>query len=316
MSTIVYQEVSQSSLSLKLSNPSKLIFSSSTTTSHSNNNYDNKHGWSAIEALSCRQKNEPETQYVHPLAKRSSYSKFMSEKSLEMCTESLGSETGVFFPESSLYIPATTATITVTTTATTVATNNSNSNGNNRKPWCPSNKGYEFPPPLTTMRGSNSLQVRPYREDGRLVIKAVSAPSFNSCLKVERSDGRLRLSLVTDDQDDTEEEETEAEAEAETETAVSMECKFGIDIDEEEGGKERKEEREKEKEEEDVAVEGKEFGGVRLGEDMDGITFKFGGKMGTGEQFQRPNNTSCRCKEGGRGNIKRLINWEPFWVAT
>ncbi|KAJ8442743.1 hypothetical protein Cgig2_011013 [Carnegiea gigantea] len=233
MSTIVYQEVSQSSLSLKLSNPSKLIFSSSTT-SHSNNNYDNKYGWGAIEALSCSQKNEPETQYVHPLAKRSSYSKFMSEKSLEI----------------------------------------------------------------------------PYREDGRLVMKAVSAPSSNSRLKVERSDGRLRLSLVTDDQDDTVEEETEAEAE----TAVSMECKFGIDIDEEEGGKERKEE--KEREEEEVAVEGKELGGVRLGEDMDGITLKFGGKMGTGEQLQRPNNTSCRCKDGGRGNIKRLINWEPFWVAT
>ena len=237
----------------------------------------------------------------------------MSEKSLEMCTESLGSETGAFFPESSLYFPTTTTTAASTTiNTTTVATDNNSNNNNNKRPWCSSTRGYEFPPPLTTMRGSNSLQVRPYREDGRLVIEAVSAPPTNSCLKVERSDGRLRLSLVRDDQDDNEEEEEENEETKADETGVSMEGKFGIDIDEEVGGKERQDRKETEEEEPAVA-ERKELG-VKLGEDMDGIRITFGGKIGKGEEFQRPN-TSCRCK-GGRGNIKRLINWEPFWVAT
>ncbi|KAI3459367.1 hypothetical protein Pfo_016030 [Paulownia fortunei] len=54
-----------------------------------------------------------------------------------------------------------------------------------------------FPPPLTTMRGPSSLQVRRHREGGRLIIEAVEKPFRSSCLQAERSDGRLRLCLLT-----------------------------------------------------------------------------------------------------------------------
>nr|AFK46160.1 unknown [Lotus japonicus] len=55
-------------------------------------------GWSFLQALTkptssnCN-KEEDDKVYVHPTVKRSS--SLLSEKSLEMCTESLGSETGV-----------------------------------------------------------------------------------------------------------------------------------------------------------------------------------------------------------------------------
>ncbi|GAY40699.1 hypothetical protein CUMW_053990 [Citrus unshiu] len=49
-------------------------------------------GWSFLQCLSKETAAAHKKEYVHPLVKRSA--SMLSEKSLEMCTESLGSETG------------------------------------------------------------------------------------------------------------------------------------------------------------------------------------------------------------------------------
>lgn len=41
-----------------------------------------------------------------------------------------------------------------------------------------------------------SVKVKPYREGGRLVLKAVSIRSAKPCFEVERGGGRLRLRLL------------------------------------------------------------------------------------------------------------------------
>lgn len=318
MTTIVYKEVLQScheshsqvlepmTLSLKVTNPSK------PTSSTVNTNFK---AWSAIEALSLSSPTsndkEKETVYVHPLAKRS-LSGF-SDKSLEMCTESLGSETGAFITETTFFSSPSPST------SYHFHDNNNTNNSNDiiitekkGRKGCQdsimkmkeyhvnitkSSSTKKFPPPLTTMRGSNPMHIRSCREDGRLVIEAVSAPPTHPCLKAERSDGRLKLSLVRDwgsDNDDVDEVEW-----------GSVENGGEVVEEEEEGEEKGLEER-----------RGKECVGKFFQtecEDMIGIKFELGGKVGMKELHQ----WRTRCKaSGGRGNHRRLINWEPFWVAA
>lgn len=141
---------------------------------------------------------EKESIYVHPLSKRSSSSyssssRILSEKSFEMCTENLGSETGTddvmdinilsssSYSSSPLPLP-------------------SPSPSPREYSWRSSKKllhssSRNFPPPLTTISGANSLQVRSHRESGRLVLKAIESPIRHSFLHAERSNGRLTLTL-------------------------------------------------------------------------------------------------------------------------
>lgn len=127
----------------------------------------------------------------------------LSEKSLELCTETLGCETGSDVTDNTVFWPC-----------------SSNSGKKEKKSTNRKLKSREFPPPLTTISGSGSLLVRPHREDGRLIIKAVFAQS-NSCFQAERSDGRLRLRLLknpsdsgfdSDGENEVEEEEGKGEA--------------------------------------------------------------------------------------------------------
>lgn len=92
----------------------------------------------------------------------------LSIKSLEMCTESLGSETG---RESSESIE------------------NNNSKIVKKHTTTSSNKMLvaHFPPPLTSI-----IQVTPHRQGDRLILKATT---MKSCFKAERLHGRLRLSF-------------------------------------------------------------------------------------------------------------------------
>lgn len=147
---------------------------------------------------------EKESIYVHPLSKRSSSSssysyssssRILSEKSFEMCTENLGSETGTddvmdinilsssSYSSSPLPLPSP-----------------SPSPSPREYSWRSSKKllhssSRNFPPPLTTISGANSLQVRSHRENGRLVLKAIESPIRHSFLHAERSSGRLTLTL-------------------------------------------------------------------------------------------------------------------------
>ncbi|KAL2508877.1 Protein FANTASTIC FOUR 3 [Forsythia ovata] len=157
--------------------------------------------WSSLQSLSkistCpKEAMEMENSYVH---RKPSFTR-LTGKSLELCTENLGSETG-------------TDNITDSNSIFSLDTNNSrsknsspmdqqqqrahqqvkSSRNNKMTTSCRS-----FPPPLTTMKGSSSLQVRPHRENGRLIIKAVEVPSRHSYLQAERSHGRLRLSFFQD----------------------------------------------------------------------------------------------------------------------
>ncbi|PSS14620.1 Protein FANTASTIC FOUR like [Actinidia chinensis var. chinensis] len=153
---------------------------------------------------------EKEKVYVHPLSRRSSSSSTLSMKSLEMCTESLGSETGSEISERSDEL-----SLISYKTENSLFKQESKSLEFSRKLISTNS----FPPPLSSISGSDSFRVRPHREGGRLVIKAVTVSSSDGYFQMERVDGRLRLCLVKcnsliceeaeekDDDDDDEEED-------------------------------------------------------------------------------------------------------------
>ncbi|XP_054799954.1 protein FANTASTIC FOUR 2 [Prosopis cineraria] len=146
-------------------------------------------GWTFLQSL-CNKtdKSEAEKTYIHPLVKRSSSS--LSAKSLEMCTESLGCETGSNGSESSDDIALFSSESNTSSFATPESDGNWVSKRSNRSIT-------EFPPPLSSMSKKGGVQVRTRREDGRLILEAVAVPSHPSCFKAERRDGRLRLQLLS-----------------------------------------------------------------------------------------------------------------------
>ncbi|KAJ7977410.1 Protein FANTASTIC FOUR like [Quillaja saponaria] len=256
-------------------------------------------GWSFLQALtdtSNGTKNEAQSEktYVQPLVK--GYSSKLSAKSLEMCTESLGSETGNNTCESSEDIDLFSLENGNCSTKRLISKANK---------ICVSkkfNRSHSFPPPLTSITDLGGVQVRPHREDGRLVLKAVTISSPHSYVHAERSNGRLRIRLLKD---------------------YTPDCDNGVDEKEGIGGKHRDQvneddgfeteaETETETENEEVCDEDyeDETEEVNRGEELDGVNCNSEGEIEK-TKFPRPS----RCKEGGGGN-KRLLNWEPFCVAT
>lgn len=124
---------------------------------------------------------------MHPLVKKSSTN--LSKKSLEMCTESLGSESGSENDMSSLL---------------TLLETHDDSGPNLRcsrwveKKWKARDTS-NFPPPLKSISGSTGVRVESYREEGRLVLRAVVSGASRSSyfqFHAERSQGRLKLQLL------------------------------------------------------------------------------------------------------------------------
>ncbi|KAL3518661.1 hypothetical protein ACH5RR_021250 [Cinchona calisaya] len=136
--------------------------------------------------------------YIHPLVRRSGSS--LSEKSLEICTESLGSETGS--DGFSSYPPS--------------EGDIDEEKDNDQQPQQQLSRSYEdvrvvkynysisskmgplsFPPPLPSLAREDrtSVQMHSYRENGRLVLEAVSIPPQNY-FQAQREDGRLRLTFI------------------------------------------------------------------------------------------------------------------------
>ncbi|XP_059302124.1 protein FANTASTIC FOUR 4-like [Lycium ferocissimum] len=156
-------------------------------------------GWSFIQDLSNPKKDYVEKElYIHPLVKRSSNT--LSTKSLEMCTESLGSETGsgtneASIEEHSFFLSET--------------ENFSHLARRSKEIVKKHNRIATFPPPLTSISRTNGVQVRPHREGGRLILKATIISARKSYFKTKRVNGRLRLSLLNNTEIET---ETEAEA--------------------------------------------------------------------------------------------------------
>ena len=176
--------------------------------------------WSSI--LSDKKKAESSNDavpppYVHPLVKRASS---LSEKSLEICTESLGSETGcegfASYADAEIEKEEADLVLNVTVTmeeeeAITVP---------NLTPCMELPRG-SFPPPIRSLssQSGSALHMKTRRDNGRLVLEAVSMPSHNN-FSAKRQDGRLLLTFagISDEPDceidivsDEEEEEEEEE---------------------------------------------------------------------------------------------------------
>ncbi|KAJ1697322.1 hypothetical protein LUZ63_005834 [Rhynchospora breviuscula] len=148
--------------------------------------------------------------YVHPLTRRSS---LMSQKSLEICTESLGSETGSeFSSDESNYFSSDSdsdesefetfsnkkrlinkdskKSSSMVESKDLVAVNYHCSGGNGG--------GRTFPPPLPSIArrdGQPCVRMQQHRQDGRLVVQAVPVRS-NTYLHANRHEGRLRLCFI------------------------------------------------------------------------------------------------------------------------
>ncbi|KAG5629205.1 hypothetical protein H5410_000922 [Solanum commersonii] len=155
--------------------------------------------WSSI--LSQKKNDDLQTPYIHPHVKRSTSS--LSEKSLEICTENLGSENGS--DGFSSYTPSENGDVDkekhdhyhhhhhhhqycsqFIEELRVVKYNNSKRSSSS------------YPPPITSLaRGDNkpSIQMRSRRQDGRLILEGFSIPPRNH-FHAHRLDGRLLLTLV------------------------------------------------------------------------------------------------------------------------
>lgn len=152
--------------------------------------------WSAIQTEKTIGSNSSAPiPYVHPLVKRSA--SLLSQKSLEICTESLGSETGSdrFSSSDDLdYSPShkhEEEEEGVHDVKKELGAENYNFSINHKSTV------RSFPPPLPSLSHRNGpcLHMRPHRKDGRLVLEAIQFPSYNY-FHAERHGGRLRLTLI------------------------------------------------------------------------------------------------------------------------
>lgn len=196
--------------------------------------------WSSI--LSQNKKDEesskelpvPEVPYIHPLVKRSASA--LSIKSLEICTESLGSETGsdVF----SSYPPSENSDVEEEPKAEEqqqqqeVKVSQPFDTEEVRIVKYKKLPIRSFPPPLPSLSRQDgpSLQMKSHRKDGRLVLEAVSVDSQNYFL-AQREQGRLRLTIAASEKPSHEYEEMIAQEEENKEVFDGVEF---IDPDDEE----------------------------------------------------------------------------------
>ena len=122
--------------------------------------------------------------YVHPLVRRSS--SLLTQKSLEICTESLGSETG--------------------------SDGFSDADGSSTDRSCPGSDDEReeeavaprapppraFPPPLPSLarrKVESTMEMRQERQDGRLLVRVVPVAS-STLFRAQRRGGRLLLSFA------------------------------------------------------------------------------------------------------------------------
>lgn len=262
MATVVYQSYFESqhfeprALRLRLSSPNnphlstplKSHFQDSSITPQDNNttvnaaslspsvpnssSNSNSGSWSFLESLSNSNSSDNEKKILSPFQTPSSR-RTLSDESLALCTESLGSETGSDIIHEDLFsISYKLQTMETKTTSTT--------SRQSRK----RNAVASFPPPLTSMSGFDCIQVESHRENGRLVMTATRPPPRNRCLQ-DRSNGCVRLAILIDSDDHT---ETETETKEEEET-------FELERDNEEEIPEHEEEEEEVEEIEVMDVE-------------------------------------------------------------
>ncbi|KAL8501047.1 hypothetical protein ACS0TY_020572 [Phlomoides rotata] len=127
--------------------------------------------------------------YVHPLVKRSAST--LTHKSLEICTESLGSETGSDCFSSLSDAEEDRPRVEAQ------EFKDSNPFPDLHVAKYRKSPARSFPPPLPSISGGDgaSLHMQSHRENGRLVLEAVSVPPRNY-FHAQRQDGRLLLTLI------------------------------------------------------------------------------------------------------------------------
>ncbi|BAT94032.1 hypothetical protein LR48_Vigan02g228900 [Vigna angularis] len=258
----------------------------------------NSTSWTFLEALSnvSKHPSQDQTTYVHPQQKRSSLS--LSPRSLQLCTENLGNESGSDSDESSIDMLSAVNTYSGTREQTQEGQTRQLSTARKAK-------AQNFPPPLTTIRGSEPLRVRPHRENGRLVIEVTKVPPSPLCFRAERSHGRLRLCFLTnhtpsfdpEEEDDAEENE-ELTNEKELENEIVGQVK-DTQEDDEETEEEKTGDEKEEVDEEDLEEECAACGCV----ESDVIVEKY-------ERLRR-------CRVGGDHENNELLNWsDSLCVVT
>nr|KYP39066.1 hypothetical protein KK1_039651 [Cajanus cajan] len=178
--------------------------------------------WSSIISLKGKDeisKSLPVTPYVHPLVKRS---KSLSEKSLQICTESLGSETGSDGLLFSSYPSSEIGDAREEEKIVPEPINEEQEEGEKEELYNyaavatkkASSPPRAFPPPLPSLshhhQADPSLHMRSHRDNGRLVLEAVSVPSHNN-FNIQRQDGRLVLTFSNHQVEEEEENDDHGE---------------------------------------------------------------------------------------------------------
>ncbi|XP_004496767.1 protein FANTASTIC FOUR 3 [Cicer arietinum] len=264
----------------------------------------NTNTWNFLDSLSnniSQNTSKKETTYVHPQQKRSSL--VLSPKSLELCTENLGNESGTDIIENSIENMLLFSSFEQRQPCRQVLV-------------AKKAKTMNFPPPLTTIRGSESLRVKPHREDGRLVIEVTKVPPSTSCFQADRSHGRLRLCFSTNfDQEEEEEDEDENNDDVADENEQPLNEEFLEEFCENEiieGKIQESEKRDKETEDKtEDETEEQEIESVVIAcgcecEEKKGNDVRM-------EKYERLR----RCKESDENENNELLNWcETLWVAT
>ncbi|CAN6320599.1 unnamed protein product [Urochloa humidicola] len=141
--------------------------------------------WNMIQAQKPPAPKQAQAPYVHPLVRRSS--SLLTQKSLEICTESLGSETG------------------------SDGFSDADGSGTDRsdddeaapvamapRAPAPAPPSRAFPPPLPSLarrKVESTMEMRQERQDGRLLVRVVPVPS-STLFRAQRRGGRLLLSFA------------------------------------------------------------------------------------------------------------------------
>ncbi|XWS52786.1 hypothetical protein CRYUN_Cryun11dG0102200 [Craigia yunnanensis] len=228
--------------------------------------------WSSIISQKADQEESSKSlppPYIHPLVKRSASS--ISEKSLEICTESLGSETGS--DGFSSYPPSETgdmeedkeedqevqqqkqerAVAELTSFDEEPRIVKHNYEVGKKSPH------RSFPPPIPSLsrKDGTSVLMKTHRDNGRLVLEAVSVPSQKNFI-AQRQDGRLVLTFANTTPSKAESEVNEVMNVEEVKEVEELEEEFESFEEEEERGSEidiDEEEEEDESENENEGVE-------------------------------------------------------------
>ncbi|KAF2557713.1 hypothetical protein F2Q68_00018209, partial [Brassica cretica] len=169
-----------------------------------------------LETISNSSSDEKDKKTLLPYVHSPSSRRTLSDESLALCTESLGSETGsdVITDQDLFSVSSELQTMETRTSTTTSRT----SRQDRKRDLLAS-----LPPPLTTMRGFDCIQVKSHRENGRLVMTAVKPLPRDRCLQ-DRSNGCVRLAFLIDSDDhkeiETKEEEETTEIGGDNEEAI------------------------------------------------------------------------------------------------